>query len=603
MSLLQMKDLRNMQMDQTKRMLLAVALSFLLITVWQYVFPFEPTPVPPATPAKTEPAPTLAAPSEKAPAPQGTPAPGSADMDAVPVTTVRVERPNVHYALSTQGAGFTQAQLQGAKTREAQDLSIADGFKKLAGKKIPEPKQVDLGVPADKLPLLFSVSVNGSSPIASNAKYVLENSPVSSELTFTTRNQNLELLKRVSFASDGFDFNYALELKNTGTGPFQGEVILHSTLGIDPQHEQAPSMLAGLGNQARATCFVDEKLRHIVPKTGEIVKEEYAGAISFFGLDQSYFLAALFPLDKALTGKCLLNATSTSRQADVVFPITLAAGETLKLPFGGYIGPKDADVLTSVAGLNGQVVLQKTPQANVYRPQLEKAIDFGIFEIICRLLLSIMKVFFRLTGNWGVAIILLTVLVKVALLPLTHKQMVSAEQMKGLQPKVEALKKKFANDRERQNMEMMKLYQEAGVNPLGGCLPILFQMPVWIALFQTLRTSYELYREPFFGSLYTDLTAKDPTYFLPLALGVTMIVTQKLQPQMMDATQAKIMTWFMPIMFTALMLQYPAGLTLYIFTNNILSIVQQFGLRKYLEKKGIAQPQAKDAKKLVKGKA
>ena len=149
---------------------------------------------------------------------------------------------------------------------------------------------------------------------------------------------------------------------------------------------------------------------------------------------------------------------------------------------------------------------------------------------------------------------------------------------------------------------MMKLYQEAKVNPLGGCLPMLFQMPVWIALFTTLRTSYELYREPFFGALYSDLTAKDPIYLLPLLLGVSMVVTQKLQPQMMDSTQAAMMTWFMPIMFTALMLQYPSGLTLYIFTNNILSIVQQWLLKKYLEKKGVAQPQPK-ANKLAKGKA
>ncbi|MEN9799923.1 MAG: rane protein insertase YidC, partial [Pseudomonadota bacterium] len=190
----------------------------------------------------------------------------------------------------------------------------------------------------------------------------------------------------------------------------------------------------------------------------------------------------------------------------------------------------------------------------------------------------------------GVAVILLTVLVKVLLIPLTHKGMLAAENMKRLQPKMEAIKAKYPEDRERQNVEMMKLYQEEKVNPLGGCLPMLVQMPVWIALFTTLRNSYELYQEPFFSPMFSDLTAKDPTYLLPLLLGVTMVVTQMLQPQMMDAAQARMMTWFMPIFFTVIMLNYPAGLTLYIFTNNVLSILQQWALKKYLERKATGSP-------------
>ncbi len=128
---------------------------------------------------------------------------------------------------------------------------------------------------------------------------------------------------------------------------------------------------------------------------------------------------------------------------------------------------------------------------------------------------------------------------------------------------------------------MMKLYQEGKVNPLGGCLPLLLQLPIWAALFTTLRTSYELYGEPFWG-VWSNLTSKDPTYILPALLGITMIVTQRLQPQMMDKQQAVLMTWVMPIFFTAIMMNYPAGLALYIFTNNLLSIVQQYALRKYL---------------------
>jgi YidC/Oxa1 family membrane protein insertase len=161
--------------------------------------------------------------------------------------------------------------------------------------------------------------------------------------------------------------------------------------------------------------------------------------------------------------------------------------------------------------------------------------------------------------------------------------MVGMEAVKELQPKMEELKKKYADDRERMNLEVMKLYQQAKVNPLGGCLPLLIQMPVWIALFTALRNSFDIYWEPFFGPVWRDLTYKDPTYLLPLALGVSMIITQKMQPQMMDAAQARIMIWVMPVIFTLTLLQYPAGLSLYIFTNNLLSIGQQYGLKKWLD--------------------
>ena len=132
-------------------------------------------------------------------------------------------------------------------------------------------------------------------------------------------------------------------------------------------------------------------------------------------------------------------------------------------------------------------------------------------------------------------------------------------------------------------METLKLYQQHKVNPFGGCLPILIQMPVWIALYSTLQTSVELYNEPFLSVWLTDLTSKDPYYVLPILMGATMFATQKMQPSTgMDPAQAKMMLYFMPIMFTAFMLNLPQGLTLYIFTNNLLSIAQQLALRRVM---------------------
>jgi YidC/Oxa1 family membrane protein insertase len=258
--------------------------------------------------------------------------------------------------------------------------------------------------------------------------------------------------------------------------------------------------------------------------------------------------------------------------------LSVGPNETLKLAYGGFIGPKDLELLQKAGG--GEAV----------NPKLDRSVDFSWWAAICQVLLAVMKFFHNLTGNWGVAIILLTVSAKLVLLPLTHKAMLSAENMKKLQPKMEELRKKYADDKEKMNLETMKLYQTEKVNPLGGCLPLLLQLPIWAALFTTLRTSYDLYGAPFYGPVWTDLTLKDPTFILPLALGVTMFITQKLQPQMMDPAQAKMFLYFMPIFFTVIMLQYPAGLSLYIFTNNLLSIAQQFALRRYMKARGLAAP-------------
>lgn len=294
------------------------------------------------------------------------------------------------------------------------------------------------------------------------------------------------------------------------------------------------------------------------------------------GIDQQYFLTAIWPKDGAVEGRCLLTAKHTEREATLWMPLTLQGGESVTKNFGVFLGPKELNLLLAIGGVDHP--------AGVFDPKLEKSVDFGLWAVICKVLIYLMRFFHGVIGNWGLSIILLTVLVKLLLLPLTHKAMVSAESMKKLQPKLEEIKKKWPDDREKQNVETMKLYSEGKVNPLGGCLPLLLQLPIWAALFTTLRTSYELYGEPFYG-VWSNLTSKDPTYLMPLALGVTMIITQRLQPQMMDKSQAFLMTWIMPVFFTAIMMNYPAGLALYIFTNNLLSIAQQYALRKWLARK------------------
>ncbi len=581
--------------ESQKRLLVALGLSFAAITVYMLVFPPPPPDAGGADAGVVAAGPGDAGPLAQAPVPPpaGTPeatAEGATPEPEPPVRTVERKRQESAYTLSSQGAGFTSAVLLGPKMREQQELSLAQGYKKLFGGELPPAPQMNLMQPVPDQPLPLSLSIEGAAPLPAATRWAVEESG-EGQVRFTTRRGPWEVIKTLQWPQEGFELTYTVQVRNTSAQPLSGELRVHHNRAIDPEFEHAPSLFGGVGNQSRAACHVGEELHKLVPD--EEPPKDFQGPVHYFGIDQQYFLSVLYPLDGPRPGHCVLTATPTARQVTAGFPLNVNAGETVTLRFGGWLGPKDPDLLALAPG--PQVLSAAGMTTAAWKPTLEKTVDFGIWELICRPLLFFMKWFHALTGNWGVAIILLTVLVKMVLLPLTYKSMVGMEAVKELQPKMEEIRKKYADDRERMNLEVMKLYQQAKVNPLGGCLPLLIQMPVWIALFTALRNSFDIYWEPFFGPVWRDLTYKDPTYLLPLALGVSMIITQKMQPQMMDAAQARIMIWVMPIVFTLTLLQYPAGLSLYIFTNNLLSIGQQYGLRKWLDrqklKRGGGPPQ------------
>jgi YidC/Oxa1 family membrane protein insertase len=571
--------------DSQKRLLVALGLSFVAVTA--YMLFFAPNPPPPEAGAAdggmvagpADAGTVAAAPGTPSGAPGGTPEVSApATEQEPPVVTLERKREEAVYTFSSEGAGFTSAVLLGPKMREQQELSIGEGFKKLFGAELPPPPQMNLVQPVPNQPPPLSLSIEGQVPLPANTRWAVVETGEDG-VAFTARRGPWELTKTLQWSRKGFELAYTVQVKNTSGQPIQGELWVHHNRAIDPNFEHAPSFFGGVGNQSRAACHVGENLHKLVPD--DKPPEDTKGPVHYFGIDQQYFLSMLYPIEGPRPGHCVLTATPTVRQVAAGFPLTVNPGETVTLRFGGWFGPKDPDLLKLVPG---QDVLRATgTAAAAWHPTVEKTVDFGMWELICNVLLFFMKKFHAVFGNWGVAVILLTVLVKIVLLPLTYKSMVGMEAVKELQPKMEEIRKKYADDRERMNLEVMKLYQQAKVNPLGGCLPLLIQMPVWIALFTALRNSFDIYGEPFVGPIWTDLTYKDPTYLLPLALGVSMIITQKMQPQMMDAAQARIMIWVMPIIFTLTLLQYPAGLSLYIFTNNILSIGQQYGLRKWLD--------------------
>jgi len=243
----------------------------------------------------------------------------------------------------------------------------------------------------------------------------------------------------------------------------------------------------------------------------------------------------------------------------VVIPI----GDTETSSFSVYVGPKDINQLKAV-GVN-----------------LEKSIDYGWFTVISVPILYLLHFFYKIIHNYGVAIILLTIFVKLLLHPINAKSLKSMKAMQKVQPQLKELQKKYKDDKQRLNQETMALFKAHKVNPMGGCLPMLAQFPIYIALYKVLWNSIELFHAPFFW-FYRDLSAPDPYYITPVLLGLFMVAQQKLMPSTSaDPTQKKMMM-LMPVMFSVFMLFLPVGLVVYILVNTVMSVTQQ-----YLYNKGI----------------
>lgn len=285
---------------------------------------------------------------------------------------------------------------------------------------------------------------------------------------------------------------------------------------------------------------------------------EETGDIAWAGLEDRYFLRILLGRTLSPQNRVAYGVTGPDIFTQLQYPAeALGPGQKKEYPFTLYLGPKDPDLLKSFGAAH-----------------LDKAIDYGWFAWIALPILYALKFFYSFLHNWGLAIIFLTLAIKLLFQPLTKKSMHSMKAMQDLQPQLQRLREKYKDDRERLNTETMNLFRTNKVNPMGGCLPMLLQMPIYIALYKVLYNATELYHAPFFG-FYNDLSAPDPYFILPILLGVAMVLQQKMSPQMGDPAQAKMMM-FMPILFSAFMLFLPLGLVLYIFVNTIMTVAQQY---------------------------
>lgn len=374
----------------------------------------------------------------------------------------------------------------------------------------------------------------------------LDSSHPIGHITFQFRDEakNLLLEKILTFHFD----SYLVDIAIRSTG-LDGDLTvgLGTNFGIVEWGD-------GLIGQIGSASLVDEKVDKDAPDS-EI---ERKGAVHWLALQDKYFLSVLIP--KQASSTVVKKEGDKLLSGSVRFPAQ-SSGSPLNLQL--YAGPKEYDTLVAM-----QIGIEDT-------------IDFGWFvfgswgvvKAVAKPIFYVLRFINDYTHNYGVTIILLTMMLKVLFVPLQYKSYKSMKQMQVIQPKVLAIQEKFKEDRDRLNKELIKLYRDHKVNPVGGCLPMVLQMPVFVALFNILYMTIDLRQAPFMAWI-TDLSVQDPYYVLPIIMGVTMVVQQKITPTTMDPTQAKIML-MLPAFMTFLFINFPAGLVLYWLTNNVLTISQQ----------------------------
>ncbi len=413
-------------------------------------------------------------------------------------------------------------------------------------------------------------------------------------------NSPIYLTKRYTVGGTDAPFILRLEVTvvNLGSAPVRYRLAHEVTTFQNPGQGGGGflAMFAGPPDTKGAGFSVAGEATHLDAKSlldADADKRGRSAAPEWMAIDSRYFLMATAPVggfspqsDVRLTA--LANGVVMARLRTA--PETLAAASDSCVPawfaasWGGTACPSPATLRQKTYGLE---LYTGPKEIDLLKPaghNLEAAIDFGWFGLIARPMLAVLKFAHGLSGSWPLAILMLTVLVKALLWPITGKSMKSMRNMQKIKPELDKIRKELEEKAKKQgkdkadpqelNQATFALYKKHNVNPLGGCLPLMLQMPIYIALYRTINASVDLYNQPLFGWV-TDLTQRDPYYVLPAVLGAVMFAQQKLTPQAGgDPMQQKMMLYFMPALFTLMMLQLPSGLTLYILTNTVLGIAQ-----------------------------
>ena len=537
----------------TQRMFLAIFLSLAILLGYQYFF--VPTP-PPVTESTVVSSPENGKSEEKPPAAAAPPVAAASLLAAqpggvagrtgreIPVTT------SLYSAVVTETGGMVKS-FRLKNYRE--DLAKDSGDKEML-----RPKE------GDNLPLNFSWGIEPGSipPVVYEAAPLQEGQDGGAVLTMRGKlPSGLEIVRTLRFLDQQYLLELTVDVVNNTATPLQGAPYL--TLDNRPFVKESQMVFVG------PALVYDGVLEEVDTSDLKKGSKSFTGKISWAAYEDNYFLCGIVPrTGEQHTAHFSLQdetrvTTVLAGASDVIQP-----GQSQQYTYSVYFGPKTMGALKEAGH------------------ELERSINFGWFDVMAKPTLYLLNFLHTYVGNYGVAIILVTVLIKLLFWPVSQKGMKSMKTMQKLQPKMAKLREKFKDDKQMQQQEMIKLYQTYKVNPVGGCLPMVIQIPVFFALYKVLLQTIELRHAPFFLWI-TDLAAPDRLSVgfdipflggipvLTLLMGATMFLQQKMTPATGDPTQQKVMM-FMPVIFTFMFLNFASGLVLYWFVNNLLSIGQQY---------------------------
>ncbi len=549
--------------DQGKRLLLAVGAAFLLMLAWSALFPPdapEKSDKPPAETETSEPAETPVGDGTGGP---GETAPGATaePIDRGEEQVFTFEFPKFQATLSSYGATLTSWKLMGKQNEDR------------TGQEIVPLDLVKTGEEEGWRPFLVSFP-DSTHDVPVGAEWT-PNRIDDKTIEFEYESADLKVVKRFEFVPEEYIVRLRVGVWKLTPGEAKQNLAVSTFAFQKPGQKSGSSFASRVDTTWRASCLVgDEDVKASSLKTVTKSPRAEDGAVKWAGFNQAFFLSALAP--KNANKERLTCYAQAHPQRDGVMEMSIEYPTILldqaSAPYSrelvAYLGPKYLDDLEEVANVVG------------FDPKLDEAVDLGMLALIARPLLWLLKTFHGVVGNWGIAIIMLTIVVQLLTLPWTTKSMKSMKAMAKLRPEIEKIQKKYKDDKQRQQVEMMNLYKAHKVNPLAGCLPMLLQMPIWFALYRSLSVAAELYQAPFIPGWLDDLTAPDPVHVMPVVLTIMMFVQTRVQPNPVESTQQKIMMYGMPIMFGVFSFMFPSGLTLYILTNTFLRTGHQLYLNR-----------------------
>jgi len=547
-----------------KRLIVAIILSFLVLMGYQYFFvkPNKPVVNPqvsnPAAAPQTPVPGTAGALQEKpkAPAAEAKPAPSEAlppqDLSAVAgraESDVVIDTPLYRAIWSNKGAVLKSWVLKAYKNSVKQDLEMVPALASEIGRYPFSIGLDDAALAAQVNAALFEMSAPGLE-LAKGAK---------GEIRFVySDGASVKAEKTLGFTGGTYVVTTDVKVWKNGQ-PVTASVLWGPGVGNLTPEEAKQSFSASRGS----AVYSGGKVLRINERKFKSGENTY-NFVDWAAYEENYF-AALFLLPPQKGRAAFLRESGEVAGGQVPAYFVYATE-----PTEAFIGPKDIDLLRA------------------FGHDAQKVINFGTFGFIAEVTLIITKFFHQLVPNWGLAIILLTILIKILFFPLTYSSTKSMTKMADLQPKIKALRSKYKKaktdieQRKQMNEEMMKLYKENGVNPAGGCLPLLIQLPVFWGVFRMLVVAVEFRHAPFFLWI-TDLSVKDPFYVTPILMGITQYISQKMTPTSADPAQAKMML-IMPFVMTIFFINFQSGLVLYWLTTNVLQIGQQALMNKMMHR-------------------